>query len=627
MRCTFYVPGLCQYSIVPGHKGVYWRVLFLFFISLSCLIIIGITLSQNSTITRLQAELDSVKYEGLGSIRHRHKQDRQVTVVEPTDRDDNSLNYGILIDCGSSGSRVFVYFWPPHNGEPQHLLNIQQMRDSNSKPVVMKVEPGLDTFADKPSEASDYIAPLLRFSADFIPQHKHLETPVYIMATAGLRMLGPREQDAILNDLRVDLSLHFKFLFSPTWVEVISGKQEGIYSWIAVNYALGKFNHDINGEEKLIAVEINGNKDLHFRKRTVGVVDLGGASLQVAFELPKSTSFPSQQDDSAKNLLAEFSLGCSNTDIDHVYRLYISTFLGFGTNIARARYEEGLAVRHLESSNHSSMLSSAGPTVFLDPCLPVDRLERLSLNNVTITLRGTGNLSACSQAVRPLLNRTECDPHFPCSINGVFQPEIDFLNSEFAGFSEFFYTMEDILLLGGHYDRIHTWKSAEHYCLTNWSAIERWRKESTFPRADFNRYRLQCFKSAWMFLVLHEGLGFPLNYEHLTSTEYVNEQQIHWTLGALLYKTKYFPLREIEKHRNTARHVKLSQDLQHSYLLLSLCTLTVVVAICLYMWRLRSSSPSRLPRVQTMAYYMVDESEVEEGIRFDRSHTYAGFKL
>ena len=51
------------------------------------------------------------------------------------------------------------------------------------------------------------------------------------------------DREAILNDLRVDLALKFEFLFSPTHVEMISGKQEGIYSWIAINHALGRFDH------------------------------------------------------------------------------------------------------------------------------------------------------------------------------------------------------------------------------------------------------------------------------------------------------------------------------------------------------------------------------------------------
>ena len=55
---------------------------------------------------------------------------------------DAILNYGVVIDCGSSGSRVFVYCWPPHNGEPHQLLNIRLLHDSNDNPAVMKTEPG-----------------------------------------------------------------------------------------------------------------------------------------------------------------------------------------------------------------------------------------------------------------------------------------------------------------------------------------------------------------------------------------------------------------------------------------------------------------------------------------------------
>ena len=62
--------------------------------------------------------------------------------VPVTDFSDSSLSFGVVIDCGSSGSRLFVYCWPPHDGEPGRLLNIRLMLDSNSNPVVMKIEPG-----------------------------------------------------------------------------------------------------------------------------------------------------------------------------------------------------------------------------------------------------------------------------------------------------------------------------------------------------------------------------------------------------------------------------------------------------------------------------------------------------
>lgn len=63
--------------------------------------------------------------------------------MEATDTSNPNLNYGVVVDCGSSGSRVFVYTWPRHNGNPHDLLDIRQMRDQNRKPVVMKIKPGV----------------------------------------------------------------------------------------------------------------------------------------------------------------------------------------------------------------------------------------------------------------------------------------------------------------------------------------------------------------------------------------------------------------------------------------------------------------------------------------------------
>ena len=55
---------------------------------------------------------------------------------------NSKFHYGIVLDCGSSGTRVFIYYWPDHNGNPEHLLNIQQMIDRDGQPVRMKVRPG-----------------------------------------------------------------------------------------------------------------------------------------------------------------------------------------------------------------------------------------------------------------------------------------------------------------------------------------------------------------------------------------------------------------------------------------------------------------------------------------------------
>lgn len=59
----------------------------------------------------------------------------------------------------------------------------------------------------------------------------------------SLNVFDYREQEAILKDLQTDITKDFEFLIAENHFEVISGKLEGVYAWIAVNYALDRFVH------------------------------------------------------------------------------------------------------------------------------------------------------------------------------------------------------------------------------------------------------------------------------------------------------------------------------------------------------------------------------------------------
>ena len=59
----------------------------------------------------------------------------------------------------------------------------------------------------------------------------------------------------------------------------------GIYLWIAINFILGRFDHshDVN------TTPVSTVAPVH-RKQTVGCIEMGGASVQIAFEVPLSVS-------------------------------------------------------------------------------------------------------------------------------------------------------------------------------------------------------------------------------------------------------------------------------------------------------------------------------------------------
>nr|XP_008120989.1 PREDICTED: ectonucleoside triphosphate diphosphohydrolase 4 isoform X1 [Anolis carolinensis] len=559
-----------------------------------CPRILNTTLRQIAVIGLLALAFFLLYYSVLKYSGHRdkrmHRYLARVTDTEATDTSNPKLNYGIMVDCGSSGSRIFVYWWPRHNGNPHDLLDIKQMRDKNRQPVVMKIKPGISEFATSPEKVSDYIFPLLSFAAEHVPRAKHKETPLYILCTAGMRILPESQQKAILEDLLTDIPVHFDFLFSDSHAEVISGKQEGVYAWIGINFVLGRFEHTDDEDDALVEVHIPGseNKEAVVRKRTVGILDMGGVSTQIAYEVPKTVSFASsQQEEVAKNLLAEFNLGCDAHQTEHVYRVYVATFLGFGGNAARQRYADSIftntVFRNRLFGKQDGMTLD---TPYLDPCLPLDAQDEIQHNGQTMYLRGMGDFHLCQDVIQPFLNKTN-ETH--TSLNGIYQPPVHFENSEFYGFSEFYYCTEDVLRMGGDYNATKFTKAAQDYCATKWSVLrERFDRGLYASHADLHRLKYQCFKSAWMYEVFHSGFSFPLNYLNLKTALQVYDKEVQWTLGAILYRTRFLPLRDIqqENFRGSHSHWRSFSFVYNHYLFFA-CFFIVLLSILLYLLRLR----------------------------------------
>ena len=85
----------------------------------------------------------------------------------------------------------------------------------------------------------------------------------------------------------------------------------------------------------------------------------------------------------------------------------------------------------------------------------------LSVSDIPMTLIGTGNYTACRESLIPLLSSPK-DTHkddkdfitaAECSEDTLYELPINFTTMPFYGFSEFWYTMNDILGLGGAYER------------------------------------------------------------------------------------------------------------------------------------------------------------------------------
>ena len=98
---------------------------------------------------------------------------------------------------------------------------------------------------------------------------------------------------------------------------------------------------------------------------------------------------------------------------------------------------------------------------YTDPCLPLEYTEKGTYKGEEYKFIGTGDFQKCQETLMPLLNLTVPCSKPPCSLNGVYQPHIDYTHSEFYGFSEYWYSMHDVLRIGGQYSSKKMRRNAE----------------------------------------------------------------------------------------------------------------------------------------------------------------------
>ena len=143
---------------------------------------------------------------------------------------DKNRRYGIVIDAGSSGSRIYVYSWidPLKSSSLQTAIKIEKS-DEKGLNFELKSQPGLSTFSADPSRVGEHLDPLLRFAMKTVPERKRPSTPVYLFATAGMRLVEPEPQKLILSQACSHVKMNYNYYVGDcaAHFRVISGEFEG----------------------------------------------------------------------------------------------------------------------------------------------------------------------------------------------------------------------------------------------------------------------------------------------------------------------------------------------------------------------------------------------------------------
>lgn len=238
----------------------------------------------------------------------------------------------VFLDAGSSGTRAFIYKWTWPKDHKVPLLTIETCGDD---PCVYKVEGGIGHLVDDPIKMKEHLQSLIHFVNERF-EYDEVVLPVYFMATGGVRKLPEEKQKTLMDAVRAQLTQ--EAIFDVKDVRPLEGKWEGIFGWMTANGLMGRFEKPQQG--------------------TVGIVEMGGASVQVTFSPVKSP-----EEDGV-----ELKIGGVK------YEIYSHVYEGLGINDAR----EAIGV----TNENSGCYVAPGKAVEFETCF--DEVEQeLRVQNQT----------------------------------------------------------------------------------------------------------------------------------------------------------------------------------------------------------------------------------------------------
>ncbi|XP_004593663.2 ectonucleoside triphosphate diphosphohydrolase 8 isoform X2 [Ochotona princeps] len=414
-----------------------------------------------------------------------------------------TTKFGAVLDAGSSHTSLFLYQWPADKENNTGVV---------SQALACRAQgPGISSYAANPMGAAESLRDCLEEAVAHIPQAQHGETPLFLGATAGMRLLSQKNssQAAEVFDAVSRVLAHSPLDFRGA--ELLSGRDEGAFGWITANYLLGR----------LVKYSPVGKWIRPVEEALVGALDLGGASTQISF-VPEGPVLDARSQ-------ATFRL------YGTTHSLYAHSHLCFGRDQALLRLLVGLLqgnltgpVRH--PCYHSGYRATLAPGVLYEsPCVRDPAIPGLPQN---LTVEGTGNPAACVAAIRTLFNFSSCVGRADCAFDGVYQPPV---RGPFYAFSSFYHTFHFLNLTAGQtLDMANATVWA--FCQRSWKLVE-----DSYPGQGY-WLRDYCASGLYVLTLLLDGFGF--SQETWASIQFraqADGTDLGWTLGYMLNLTGLLP--------------------------------------------------------------------------------------
>ncbi|CAG2221695.1 ectonucleoside triphosphate diphosphohydrolase 1-like [Mytilus edulis] len=387
--------------------------------------------------------------------------------------------YGAILDAGSTSTKVHLYRWIPKTVETD-LPKFEEV-------VYRKFKPALSDFVGDVKMIRPYLREIFALLQQLIPEPLHESTSVYLMATAGLRFLDEDSTDNILKEVILFMSNGsmnpFKYL--DGYARILSGEEEALFAWISINYLYNMF--DISKTHK----------------DTIGMVEVGGGSMQIAF-IPERPIYAGKQ---------AVIIGGREYDV------YAHSFLSYGAKSIGMRIEEYLVRQNMQA------------VVLTNPCMLKGDSHNVTSEGKTVTIHGASNATECVRIIDTYLPKIPeflCSPK-PCTIGSVYGPPVH--RENFLALGSIYLTADELGLLNDNdlMRPVDMYLMATNYCrLTLDEAAAKFNIPSRWASFD-------CQNGLYIPKLL-KALGFNMETENIFAKRKLDGVKIGWSIGAILYE-------------------------------------------------------------------------------------------
>ncbi|XP_067935901.1 ectonucleoside triphosphate diphosphohydrolase 3-like isoform X2 [Watersipora subatra] len=297
--------------------------------------------------------------------------------------------FGIIFDAGSSHTTMYLYEW---EGEKVNGTGDVAER------LVCEVEGGgLTDYTDMPEEAGSSLTKCLNMAAHNISWASKQFTPVYLGATAGMRLLRLKDvssAETIMESVKTEVKgSGFQVTDIDQQVKILSGQEEGIGLWVTANFLAGTLGLKLFPSQSQLLP--TGTEE------TIGSMDLGGASTQISFATSENAVAP---------LKGVVELSLFSRDLT----VFSNSYLCFGATEMR---NQVLAILTKEAGYQGTVLHPCYVRgaetdmeysgIFASVC--TNSYASSTIVNGTIKVVGVGNNSECENVMAQLFQHS---PYF-----------------------------------------------------------------------------------------------------------------------------------------------------------------------------------------------------------------------